>query len=141
LQRLDAVLHPWVAFAIMPLFALVNAGVLLPADMTQVIMQPVNLGILLGLVLGKPLGVTLTSLALTSTGLVPKLPGVGWRHLLGAGCLAGIGFTMSIFITELAFTDPVIKDNAKLGILSASLVSALLGWTVLRGLPGLPKDR
>jgi len=140
LQRLDAMLHPWVAFVIMPVFALVNAGVLLPLDMAQVIAHPVNLGIMLGLILGKPLGVTLTSLALTTTGIAPKLSGVNWRHLLGAGCLAGIGFTMSIFITELAFSEPAIKDSAKLGILSGSLVSALLGWAVLRGLTDAPKD-
>jgi NhaA family Na+:H+ antiporter len=140
LQRLDAMLHPWVAFIIMPVFALVNAGVLLPLDMAQVIAHPVNLGIMCGLVLGKPIGVTLSSLALTATGLAPKLSGVNWRHLLGAGCLAGIGFTMSIFITELAFSEPGIKDSAKLGILSGSLVSALLGWGVLRGLTDPPKD-
>ena len=141
LQRLDALLHPWVAFAIMPLFALVNAGVLLPADMAQAIAQPVNLGIVCGLVLGKPLGVTLSSLALTVSGLAPKLAGVNWRHLLGAGCLAGIGFTMSIFITELAFSDAAVKESAKLGILSGSLVSALLGWGVLRGLTDPPQAR
>ena len=135
LQRLDAMLHPWVAFLIMPLFALVNAGVLLPGDMAQAIAQPVNLGIICGLVLGKPLGVTLTAASLTATGLAPKLVGVTWRHMLGAGCLAGIGFTMSIFITELAFADPGIKDSAKLGILGGSLVSAVLGWLVLRGAP------
>ncbi|MDP3427348.1 MAG: Na+/H+ antiporter NhaA, partial [Humidesulfovibrio sp.] len=135
LQRLDALLHPWVAFVIMPLFALVNAGVLLPADMARAIVQPVNLGIMCGLVLGKPLGVTLTAVTLTATGLAPKLAGVNWRHLLGAGCLAGIGFTMSIFIAELAFGDPVIKDSAKLGILCGSLASAILGWLVLRGMP------
>ncbi len=140
LQRLDAMLHPWVAFVIMPVFALVNAGVLLPLDMAQVIAHPVNLGIMLGLVLGKPIGVTLSALALTASGLAPKLSGVNWRHLLGAGCLAGIGFTMSIFITELAFSEPGIKDSAKLGILSGSLVSALLGWGVLRGLTDPPKD-
>lgn len=140
LQRLDAMLHPWVAFAIMPLFALVNAGVLLPQNMAQVITHPVNLGIMTGLVLGKPLGVTLCALGLTASGLAPKLDGVNWRHLLGAGCLAGIGFTMSIFITELAFTDAAVKESAKLGILSGSLVSAVFGWGVLRGFTDLPKS-
>jgi len=140
LQRLDAMLHPWVAFVIMPVFALVNAGVLLPLDMALVIAHPVNLGIMLGLILGKPLGVTLSALALTASGLAPKLSGVNWRHLLGAGCLAGIGFTMSIFITELAFSESAIKDSAKLGILSGSLVSSRLGWGVLRGLTDAPKE-
>lgn len=140
LQRLDAMLHPWVAFAIMPLFALVNAGVLLPQAISEAITHPVNLGIMTGLVLGKPVGVTLCALGLTASGLVPRLEGVNWRHLLGAGCLAGIGFTMSIFITELAFTDAAIKESAKLGILSGSLVSALLGWGVLRGLTELPRS-
>jgi NhaA family Na+:H+ antiporter len=124
LQRLDAMLHPWVAFAIMPVFALVS-GRVAAWDMAAAIARPVNLGIMFGLVLGKPLGVTLTALGLTASGIAPRLAGVGWRHLLGAGCLAGIGFTMSIFITELAFSDPAVKDSAKLGILTASLVSAL----------------
>lgn len=133
LQRLDAMLHPWVAFGIMPIFALVNAGVLLPQNMLAAVAQPLNLGIMLGLVLGKPFGIVLTATALTLVGLVPKLKAVTWRHMIGVGCLAGIGFTMSIFITELAFTDLVSKDTAKLGILCGSLVSAILGWLVLRG--------
>jgi len=132
LQRLDAMLHPWVAFGIMPIFALVNAGVLLPQDMLSAIAQPLNLGIMLGLVLGKPIGVVLTSTMLVGLGLVPKLHAVTWRHMIGVGCLAGIGFTMSIFITELAFTDLASKDSAKLGILCGSLVSAITGWLILR---------
>lgn len=141
LQRLDAMLHPWVAFAIMPVFALVNAGVLLPADMAAAIAQPVNLGIVCGLVLGKPIGVTLTAIGLTAGGIAPRLAGVEWRHFLGAGCLAGIGFTMSIFIAELAFSDAAVKDSAKLGILMASLTSAVAGWAVLRLMTSAPRRR
>ncbi|MBU1039636.1 MAG: Na+/H+ antiporter NhaA [Proteobacteria bacterium] len=135
LQSIEAVLHPWVAFLVMPLFALVNAGVALPADMAQALAQPVNLGILCGLMLGKPLGVCLAAAVMMSTGLAPRPEGVTWRHMLGAGCLAGIGFTMSIFIAELAFSDQAVKDSAKIGILGGSFVSAVLGWLVLRGAP------
>ncbi|MDP2848913.1 MAG: Na+/H+ antiporter NhaA [Humidesulfovibrio sp.] len=140
LQRLDARLHPWVAFAIMPVFALANGGVALSGDVLSALSSPLSLGVGLGLALGKPVGVCLATLAMIRLGLSPKLPGVTSRHLLGAGCLAGIGFTMSIFVAGLAFPGPQQTDLAKLGILSGSLISALAGWAVLRGLPEIADE-
>jgi len=142
LQRLDALLHPWVAFGIMPLFALVNGGVALSGDLWQAFTSSLTLGVGLGLALGKPVGVCLAAFGLIRTGLVPRLQGVTVRHLWGAGFLAGIGFTMSIFVGGLAFADPRQTELAKLGTLAGSLVSALVGWGILRGVPEqpLPKD-
>jgi NhaA family Na+:H+ antiporter len=87
----------------------------------------------LGLVVGKQLGITLFAwLAVRSS--VSELPeGIGWRHVYGAGWLAGIGFTMSLFITDLAFSDGSLVETAKLGILGASLIAGVVGWTILRG--------
>jgi Na+:H+ antiporter, NhaA family len=135
LQRLDSLLHPWVAFLIMPVFALANGGVALSGDFLSVLASPLSLGVGAGLLLGKPVGVCLATMAMIRLGLGPKLPGVTARHLLGAGCLAGIGFTMSIFVAGLAFPGAEQTDLAKLGILTGSLLSALAGYAVLRGLP------
>ncbi|MES9996904.1 Na+/H+ antiporter NhaA [Desulfovibrio aminophilus] len=140
LQRLEARLHPWMALAVMPLFALANAGVDLSGDMSRALTQPLSLGILAGLLLGKPLGVALTALALTRMGLAAAPAGTTARHFLGAGCLAGIGFTMSIFIAGLAFDDPGAEALAKTAVLAASLAAGLLGWLVLRGLPEGPTE-
>jgi len=135
LQRLDALLHPWVAFAIMPVFALANGGVALSSDLLSGFANSVTLGVGLGLALGKPVGVCLITLVMLRLGLASKLQGVTTRHLLGAGCLAGIGFTMSIFVGGLAFGPAPETDLAKLGTLAGSLLSALVGWAVLSGLP------
>ncbi|MEQ8848359.1 Na+/H+ antiporter NhaA [Botrimarina sp.] len=121
-------LHPWVAFAIMPLFAIANAGVeFRVADVAS----PVAVGVILGLVIGKPLGVLAASWLSLSTGLASLPAGVGWRHLFGGAALTGIGFTMALFIAGLAFADPTLLRSAKVGVLVASLVAALLGMTVL----------
>lgn len=135
LQRLDSLLHPWVAFFIMPVFALANGGVTLSGDVLSVLANPLSLGVGLGLLLGKPLGVCLMTLGMIRLGIAPKLPGVNARHIVGAGCLAGIGFTMSIFVAALAFPGGAEADLSKLGILVGSLLSAFIGWAVLRGLP------
>lgn len=135
LQRLDALLHPWVAFGIMPLFALVNGGVVLSGDLWQALTHNLSLGVMLGLALGKPIGVCLATLGMIRSGLALELQGVTLRHLLGAGCLAGIGFTMSIFVAGLAFGGAEETKLAKVAILIGSLVSAIVGWFVLRGLP------
>ena len=133
---LESQLHPVVAFAILPIFALFNAGVQLDADgVREAVASPIPWGIVLGLVVGKPIGVFLFSwLAVRFAGA--SLPdGVRWSHILGVGCLAGVGFTMSIFIGELAF-DAEYGNLAKVGILSASVVAGLLGYLILsRTLP------
>jgi len=127
LERIEMRLHPWVGFAIMPIFALANAGVRLPgADFGQ----PLILAIGAGLVLGKPLGVFLMSWLAVRLGLATLFPGLTWP-VLAAGCfLTGIGFTMSIFIAGLAFPASIQAD-AKIGILMASVISATLGVTAL----------
>jgi len=133
LQRLEALLHPWMALGVMPLFALANAGVDLSGD--PGLARPLGLGLMAGLLLGKPLGVALAALVLTRLKLSAPLEGVTARHLWGAGCLAGIGFTMSIFISGLAFEDPATESMAKIAVLAASLLAGVLGWIVLRGAP------
>ncbi len=133
LHELEHRLHPWVVFAIMPLFALANAGVELGGGIAGALTDPVSLGIVAGLILGKQLGVTLFAWLAVRTGLSELPRGVGWRHVYGAGWLAGIGFTMSLFITDLAFSDDALVDSAKLGILAASVIAGLAGWTILRG--------
>jgi NhaA family Na+:H+ antiporter len=135
LHRLEHALHPWVAFAIMPLFALANAGVPLPGDPAATVADPVTLGVLAGLVAGKPVGITAVALLATRTGLAVLPDGVSWRQVAGAAVLGGIGFTMSLFIATLAFADAALLDAAKLGILGASLVAGLGGWLLLRTAP------
>jgi NhaA family Na+:H+ antiporter len=131
LQRLEHTLHPWVAYLIMPVFALANAGVDLRTDIIAAFVNPITLGIILGLVVGKQIGITLMAWLVTRIGLSKKINGVTWKQIYGASLLAGIGFTMSLFIGNLAFSDPVILANAKVGILAASIISAGLGWIVL----------
>ena len=133
LHELEHTLHPWVVFAIMPLFALANAGVPLGGGIAGALTSPVALGIVAGLVFGKQLGITLFAWLAVRSGLSELPRGIGWRHVYGAGWLAGIGFTMSLFITDLAFSDGALVDAAKLGILVASLISGVVGWMILRG--------
>jgi NhaA family Na+:H+ antiporter len=132
-EKGEHALHPWVVFGIMPVFALANAGLPLGGDIGKALASPVAFGIVVGLGLGKQLGITLFAWLAVKLG-VSELPnGINWRHVYGAGWLAGIGFTMSLFITDLAFSDGTLGDAAKLGILVASLIAGAVGWTVLRG--------
>jgi len=127
LHRLEHALHPWVTFLIMPLFALANAGISLSGDLVKLVAQPITLGVILGLVIGKPIGVTLASWLAVRTGLASLPENVTWKHIHGAGWLAGIGFTMSLFLTGLAFSDDGQLTEAKLGILMASLCAGIIG--------------
>lgn len=132
LQRLEHSLHPWVIFAIMPVFALANAGVALGgSDFASALASPVAVGVTLGLVLGKPLGIVGFSWLAMRAGLAELPVGLRMRHLAGAGFLAGIGFTMSLFIANLAFPGSEFLNSAKIGVLFASLVSGLLGSAIL----------
>lgn len=129
LERLEASLHPWVAFLIMPVFAFTNAGERL-AGFPGGLGQPVTLGIIVGLVLGKPLGVLIASAVVTRLG--GALPdGAGWGGILGAGTLAGIGFTMALFIAGLAFEGTALLPAARVGILTGSLISLVVGSLIL----------
>ncbi len=116
-----------VNFIILPLFALANTAILLPSDMLESLRNPLNYGIMAGLVIGKPLGILFFSylLVMLKWGRLPAR--VSWMQLLGIGMLAGIGFTMSIFIATLAFTDQASQDIAKISVLLASLLSVILG--------------
>jgi NhaA family Na+:H+ antiporter len=132
--RVQMALHPWVAFGVMPLFALANAGVSLEGiDLSAGAAQGVTLGVLAALVLGKPLGVVGGSWLAVRFGWCQLPPGVSWPGVLLVGLLAGIGFTMSIFIANLAFTQPDLLGAAKLGVLLGSVVSAVIGlaWGAL----------
>jgi NhaA family Na+:H+ antiporter len=131
LHRLEHMLHPWVTFLIMPLFALANAGVLLSGDLRKLVTQPITLGVVLGLVLGKPIGVTLASWLAVRMGLAALPENVSWKQIHGAGWLAGIGFTMSLFMASLALTGEAQLTAAKLGILIASLCSGIVGSVLL----------
>jgi Na+:H+ antiporter, NhaA family len=133
LHELEHALHPWVVFAIMPLFALTNAGVALGGGVVEALTSPVALGIVLGLVVGKQLGITLFAWLAVRSGVSELPEGIGWRHVYGVGWLAGIGFTMSLFISDLAFSDASLIEDAKLGIECASLIAGVVGWTILRG--------
>ena len=137
LQRLEDRLHGVVAFGIMPLFALANAGVPLSGGV-QALATPVGLGIILGLALGKPVGVTLFAWLVIRAGVADRPTDTSWRMLHGAGWLAGIGFTMSLFIAGLAFEGTPLLTEAKLGILAASLVAGAVGWLLLRRAAPLP---
>jgi NhaA family Na+:H+ antiporter len=130
-------LHPVQSFLILPLFALFNAGVVLGGGSLGQMTDPVGLGIVLGLVLGKQIGVVGFSWISIKCGWADLPDGVRWPHIWGVSCLAGIGFTMSLFITELAFDDPSQIGKAKLGILVASLIAGILGYWILRR--SLPK--
>ncbi|WP_300056250.1 Na+/H+ antiporter NhaA [uncultured Roseobacter sp.] len=132
-ERLEIMLHPWVGFAIMPIFALANAGITISgADFGQ----PVSVAIIVGLVLGKPIGVLGFSWLAVRSGLAVLAPGLSWPFIIAGSFLTGIGFTMSLFIAGLAF-DWSVLNAAKLGILSGSALSAMLGvalliWLTLR---------
>jgi NhaA family Na+:H+ antiporter len=132
LQRMEHGLTPWVTFVIIPLFALANVGLNVGAiDWSHLVASRVTAGVLAGLVFGKFIGVLGFSWLAVRVGIARLPRDVGWKHLAGAAWLAGIGFTMSLFITQLAFRDARLVEEAKLGILLASLVAAAIGLTWL----------
>jgi len=136
-HRLERKLHKPVAYLILPLFALANTGVPIDARAIAELGQPNSIGIALGLLIGKPLGVVLMCVVAVASGLCSLPSGVRWTHIVGAGLLGGIGFTMSIFITNLAFVEaPGSIQSSKLAVLLASLVAGVLGLLWLRVAPG-----
>ncbi len=126
-QRLEHQISPWVTFGVLPIFALANAGIDFSTVHRNMLWSPITLGVVLGLVFGKFFGITLGSWLSIRIKLATLPPGVSWKHLLGAAWLGGIGFTMSLFISQLAFTTLTMREEAKLGILLGSLLAALLG--------------
>ncbi len=137
---LEQALHPVQAFWVLPLFALFNAGVAVDGKLSEGLQNPISLGVIAGLVLGKPIGVVLVSWLAVRSGRASLPESMTWSHILGAGWLAGIGFTMSLFVSDLAFTEGTLVADAKLGILTASLVAGVCGFVVLhRSLPRQPR--
>ena len=131
LQRLEHAMHPMVTFIVLPLFALANAGVSLNIDVEQLFSNNVALGIALGLVVGKVVGIVGVAWALVKFGVAPFPEGMNLRTLFGVALLAAIGFTMSLFITSLAFADPMLIMQAKIAIFTASLVGGVGGYFIL----------
>jgi Na+:H+ antiporter, NhaA family len=131
LHRLEHALHPWVTYAILPLFAFANAGVSLGGMSAQDLLEPVPLGIMLGLLVGKPIGVMVTSIAAVQLGAAALPDRTRWGHLCGVASLTGIGFTMSLFIGTLTFDTPEHLTRLRIGVLVGSLLSALAGYVVL----------
>lgn len=127
LQKLEHTLHPVTAYFILPIFALSNAGVHIEGSILPMLLHPISLGIIAGLVLGKWLGITFFSMLIVKLKLATLPEGVNWNQIRGVAFLAGIGFTMSMFISDLAFKDDEFKQIAKVGIMTASLISAVIG--------------
>lgn len=142
-HKLEHLLHRPVAFVILPIFALANTGIMIGSDWFQSLASSNSIGILSGLIIGKPLGITLISFLVVSIGLCRLPLDLNWKHIFGAGLLGGIGFTMSIFITNLAFTGEANVINAsKMAILLSSLTAGILGfvWLKLFGQPNVSDD-
>jgi NhaA family Na+:H+ antiporter len=130
-QRLEHAITPWATYLVLPLFALANAGVEIKGNILQALTQPVALGLILGLVFGKVIGISFfTWLAVKMR--VAELPSrVTWPQLISATCLTGIGFTMSLFISNSAFDNEALLSTAKISILVASLLASTMGATLL----------
>ena len=140
LKRLEHAIHPWVMFGIVPLFGLASAGVALPASLGG-LAAPLPLAVLLGLFLGKQAGVFGATWLAVRSGVAAKPRGASWRHIYGGAVLCGIGFTMSLFIGALAYPGRADEiDAARLGTLAGSLLSALVGYALLRTARPLPAD-
>lgn len=132
LQRFEHALHPWVSFIIMPVFALANAGVTLGDDFITALANPISEGIIVGLFFGKQIGIFIFSWMSVKLKIASVPQGVNWKQIYAAGILAGIGFTMSLFIANLAFTSEEMLDISKVGILSASFLSGIVGFLILK---------
>ncbi len=135
IRPIEDALHPYVKFLILPLFAFANAGIPLEGFAVSKLLESVPLGIAAGLVIGKPLGILATVAAAFAFGWARLPEGCGWRHMAAVGCLAGIGFTMSLFIGSLAFAAPELETSVRVGVIVGSMISAALGVTILWTVP------
>lgn len=132
LERLERQVHPWTSYLVLPLFALANAGVALSVEfIRQAFTSAVTLGVILGLVAGKVVGVTCFAWLAVRLGWAALPGGVSWRHIIGAGLIGGVGFTVSLFITGLAFSETMPIEEAKVGVLTASFIAAAGGYLFL----------
>jgi len=132
LQRFEHGLHPWVSFFIMPVFALANAGVAVSDELGSALTHPVSIGIILGLFIGKQIGIFGFSYLAVKLKLASEPEGVSWKKIYAASVLAGIGFTMSLFIANLAFSSEELLNISKVGILTGSLLSGIVGFIILK---------
>ena len=133
MERLSGIVHPWVSFAILPIFALANAGIVFTSDtLSEALSSPITLGVAVALLVGNPLGVLGMTWLAVRLGIGQLPSSVTWRHVLGTGFLAGIGFTVAIFISGIAFNDPALTDQAKVGIFGASIIAGVTGYLFLR---------
>ena len=140
-DTLEHIIHPWSSFAVVPIFALANAGIAIDGGSARdAATSPVSLGVVFGLVLGKPIGIALFSFVAVKL-RAATLPGdVGWPQIAAVAMVAGIGFTVSLFVTGLAFADPALADEAKLGILAGSALIGVAGFVVLRVVSPTPAE-
>jgi Na+:H+ antiporter, NhaA family len=132
LQRLEYAMAPLVAFVVMPIFALANAGITFSGSLAENLVSNVSLGVMLGLVFGKFIGIVAVSKLLVKVKLAVLPENLQWRHIYGVAMLAGVGFTMSLFITDLALNDLVFVVQAKIGIFAGSIISGVGGYLVLK---------
>jgi NhaA family Na+:H+ antiporter len=136
-DRLERTLHPFTSFVVVPLFALANAGVPLHGDIiSDSLHSSITLGIIVGLLVGKPIGILVASWLAVRTGIARLPHSVTWPQMLGVGILAGVGFTVSLFINELAFSSNDLVDQGKIGILVASVAAGALGLATLLAVTG-----
>ena len=141
LDRLEHILSPWVSYLIVPIFALANAGVVVTGEsVSDAAGAGVTWGIILGLFVGKPVGITLAAWLAIRTGVANRPHGVTWPQIFGVGMLGGIGFTVALFITELSFDSELLTNDAKMGILAGSFIAAIVGFIFLRVVPGSPPE-
>jgi NhaA family Na+:H+ antiporter len=139
-QRLQRTLAPWSTYLILPIFALANAGVQVSGEAARQLLDPVGLGIILGLVIGKPIGISLLSWIALRTGLA-EMPGdLHFKQLASSSLLAGMGFTLSLFIANAAFANSGMLATVKLGILVASILAGILGWGGLMLFSRIPAE-
>ncbi|MBT8417992.1 MAG: Na+/H+ antiporter NhaA [Silicimonas sp.] len=139
LHSLEHSLTPWVYIFIVPIFAFANAGVVLTGLSPSDFLQPLPMGIALGLIAGKQVGVFGLTFLVVKSGMARLPHGANWVHIYGVACLAGIGFTMSLFIGSLSFSDQILMNQVRMGVLSGSLVSAIMGYALLM-MAGNPED-
>ncbi len=135
LQKMEHKLHTWAAFVIIPIFALANAGVALNLNALAGETFPVAIGIMAGLLIGKPAGLFGATWLAARMGIISLPNGITWRHIAGLSCLGGMGFTMSLFVATLAFGSGQLLETAKLAILLASLIAGIVGFVLLRSAP------
>lgn len=133
LQKMEHAMEPWIAYLVLPLFALANAGVVMAdIDIQRALLHSVTLGVAVGLALGKPVGILLFTWLATKLLKVELIQGVTWTMVFGAGLLGGIGFTMSLFIAALSFSEPLFQEYAKMGIIIGSFIGGVCGYLLLR---------